>query len=598
MSEQELDFVHGGVLVQYKRRAAKLDRRHLIVMFAGVGRLDSYEFDGRASSDSQAHWLWIKDKFDGQHVYYLCRNMDFSIEQAVLALIDAELERLGLSRNECTLAGFSKGGFSALYLGIKYGFGNILASAPQVYVGTHTRGNRPKIFAHLTGGGGQAELQELDRLLPDAVAADTQTEKNIYLFSSPRDQFHAAQIVPALPMFAKYPNFNYIETDSDLVNEHTDVTRYNVPLILATLYALAENVAPRYGTVRNGNPMEAQLGKDVLARQREAGTAVANLTGVRLAGAVLFPEGVGFLRGYPTEQWADVASSLVLAGDGRYEFVLGGNEDAGISFRYFQEAYCSYRLARFSSRKHQGIDLAGLPAGTYELRLKLAAGGREAELPLTSGTPLSTESQLDGRLYRLHSRLSGAVLDVRPVLGTAPQEAYFRLRTGWARGPRVHLDGDFAVRGVEIPDSKAGRYYLVLHGPAGIHAFTLAAGGFRADPNVFGDALSDYSGAHFGTRKGTGVDVSQLPPGTYHASISLSSAGGLYTLPTGKTVQIRTTADAAGKPTAGTTATMTDAAAGPAAFRPGDLQRGIVRLTPSALRRRIKRHIEHRLARR
>ncbi|UNK47431.1 hypothetical protein [Arthrobacter sulfonylureivorans] len=583
MSERELDFVHSGVLVQYKRRAAKLDRRHLIVMFAGVGRLDSYEFDGRASSDSQAHWLWIKDKFDGQHAYYLCRNMDFSIERAVVALIEAELQRLGLSRKECTLAGFSKGGFAALYLGIKYNFGNILASAPQIYAGTHTRGNRPKIFAHLTGGGGQAELESLDGLLPDAVAADEQTEKNIYLFSSPRDQFHAGQIVPALPMFAKYPNFNYIETDSDLVNEHTDVTRYNVPLILATLYALAENVAPRYGTVRNGDRMPSQLRSEVLARQREAGNAVANLTGVRLSGSVFFPEGVGFLRGHATEDWADLASTLVLAGEAsRHEFALGGNEDAGTSFRYFQQAYCNYRLARFSSRKHQGIDLAGLPAGTYDLRLRLMAPDREAEQPLATGTPLSTESQRDGRLYRFRTRPGGAVLDVRPVLGTAPQEAYFRLRTSWARGQRVHLDGDFAVRGVEVPDSKAARYYLVLHGPAGTQAFALAAGGFRGDTNVFGDGLSDYSGAHFGTRKGAGVDISALPPGTYHAAVSLSCAGGLYTLPTGKTVQIRT-ADA------GTTAAMHDTAPGPASFRSG-----IVRLAPSALRRRIKRRLARR----
>jgi hypothetical protein len=584
MSERELDFVHSGVLVQYKRRAAKLDRRHLIVMFAGVGRLDSYEFDGRASSDSQAHWLWIKDKFDGQHAYYLCRNMDFSIEQAVVALIDAELERLGLSRKECTLAGFSKGGFAALYLGIKHNFGNILASAPQIYAGTHTRGNRPKIFAHLTGGGGQTELQELDRLLPDAVAADYRTEKNIYLFSSPRDQFHAAQIVPALPMFAKYPNFNYIETDSDLVNEHTDVTRYNVPLILATLYALAENVAPRFGTVRNGNRMKSQLRTEVLARQREAGAGVANLTGVRLAGSVFFPEGVGFLRGHATGKWEDLASSLVLAGEAsRHEFELGGNEDAGISFRYFRQAYCNYRLARFSSRKHQGIDLAGLPAGTYQLRLRLAAPGRDGEQPLTSSTPLSAESQRDGRLYRFRTRPGRAVLDVRPVLGTAPQEAYFRLRTSWARGPRVHLDGDFAVRGVEIPDSKAARYYLVLHGPAGTHAFALAAGGFRGDANVFGDGLSDYSTAHFGTRKGAGVDVSGLPPGTYEVAISLSCAGALYTLPTGKTVHIRTAG------TAGTTATMHDTVPGPASFR-----RRIVRLAPAALRRRVKRRLARR----
>ena len=210
---------------------------------------------------------------------------------------------------------------------------------------------------------------------------------------------------------------------------------------------------------------------------------------------------------------------------------------------------------------------------------------------MTSSTPLSTESQLDGRLYRFRTRPGGAVLDVRPVLGTAPKEAYFRLRASWARGQRVHLDGDFAVRGVEIPDSKAARYYLVLHGPAGTHAFALAAGGFRGDANVFGDGLSDYSGAHFGTRKGAGVDISALPPGTYQASVSLSCAGGLYTLPTGKTVHIRPTDPGAGTTagTTGATATLRDTAP----LR----RRGLGSLRPRELQRRLRRKIKRRLSR-
>jgi hypothetical protein len=583
MPQREQDFLHNGVLVEYKTREAKQDRRHLIVMFTGLRPRDTYDFDGQSTQENQANWLWIKDKFGPHPAYTLCRDLDFAVEHAVMALIDAELQRLGLSRKECTLAGISKGGFPALYYGIKYNFGNIIACAPQVYVGTHTRRNRPKTFAHMTGDGGDREQHVLDALIPDAVAVDQGTDKNIYLFSSLQDQSHAAQTGRALPLFAKYPNFNYIETDSDLVWDHAGEIRYNLPLMLSIMAAVADNTPPRFGTVRNGNRMPSQLRSEVLARQRETGAAVANLTGARLAGSVFFPEGVGFLRGHAIKGSSPLATTLVLSGNGlRQEHELAGASDPAISFRYYEEAACDYKRAKFTSPDKRGIDLAGLPAGSYELRLRLAAPGREAKQPLTSSTPLHTESQRDGRLYRFRSRPGGAVLDVRPVLGTAPQEAYFRLRTGWARGPRVHLDGDFAVRGVEIPDGKAARYYLVLHGPAGTHAFALAAGGFRGDADVFGDGLSDYSGAHFGTRKGAGVDVSALPPGTYHASVSLSCAGALYTLPTGKTVHIRT-AD-----TSGTTATIRDAV---------PVRRGWESVRPRELQRRIRRKIKRRLAR-
>jgi hypothetical protein len=295
MSEQELDFVRNDVVVQYKRRASRLDRRHLIVSFAGVGPLDGYEFDGPSTKESQANWLWLKDNFDGQHAYYLCRNMDHGIEDAVIELIDGELARLGLTRDECTLLGVSKGGFAALYFGIKYNFRNIVASAPQIYVGTHTRRHRPKIFAHLTGNGGDREQVLLDALLPAAMAADEETGRNIYLFSSPNDQFHEAQIVPALPLFDKYKNFNYIETDSDLVTEHTEVTRYNLPLIISTLFALADNAAPQFGRIRNGSRMAPEQIQEVLERQRAEESAVVNFSSGRLAGGQFFPEGVAFL---------------------------------------------------------------------------------------------------------------------------------------------------------------------------------------------------------------------------------------------------------------------------------------------------------------
>ena len=105
---------------------------------------------------------------------------------------------------------------------------------------------------------------------------------------------------------------------------------------------------------------------------------------------------------------------------------MAGASDPAIPFRYYEEAACDYKLAKFTSPDRRGIDLATLPVGRYELRLRLAIPGRDAEQPLTSSTPLSTESQREGRLYRLRTRPGGAMLDVRPVLGTAPRESYFR----------------------------------------------------------------------------------------------------------------------------------------------------------------------------
>ncbi|GER21979.1 hypothetical protein NCCP1664_04760 [Zafaria cholistanensis] len=598
MPGQDLEYVRDGVRVEYKRRAGKLDRRHLIVMFTGLKPIDSYDFDGRSSADSQAHWLWMKDKFGGHYAYYVRRGMDPSIEHAVIGLIDAELERLGLTRDQCTLAGISKGGFAALYFGIKYNFRNIVASAPQIYLGTHTRTIRPKIFGRLSGNGGDREQRALDALIPDAVAADTGTDKNIYLFSSPQDQFHEVQVAPALEMFGKYPNFNYVETDSDLVRDHASTIRYNLPLVLSVLYAVADNIAPRFGRVRNGNPQDPRLREEILHRQRSSREAVAALSSARLAGPLFFPAGTGFLRGHEVDRPADLDARLVLAGSGgRREFALETAGDTAITFRHYRDAACNYRKGGFTSPRKAGLDLSGLPGGTYEVLLRLAlpghgepaAGpgspGEPVEVPLRSDLALHSESQHGGRLIRFRADGGRATLDIRSVAGPAPKEAIFRLRKSWARGPLVHMDGDFAVRGVQMPERNTGTYYLVLRGNGELHARPLVCSGTNGPADSFGDGLGNYACARFGTWKRQGVDVSGLPPGRYEVAVTLSCAGGIFTLPAGKVLVV-------GVDGRGGTTTALGASGGPLdpSFL-GRLRRVPLRRLRPGLARRVRRRL-------
>ncbi|NKX49817.1 hypothetical protein HER39_04360, partial [Arthrobacter deserti] len=206
------------------------------------------------------------------------------------------------------------------------------------------------------------------------------------------------------------------------------------------------------------------------------------------------------------------------------------------SFKYFEEAYCNYRLGKFSTPRKQGLDLAPLPAGTYEVRLLPSADGRRLELPGKSERPLRTEAQHGGRLFRFRCSGGRAVLDVRPGLGERPREVVFTLDRSWARGHLVHVEGGFAVRGAVMPDAAAGNYYLVLHSGDRVHALPLVAAAVKGPADPFGEAFSDYSYARFRTRQRAGADVSQLPPGVYQASVSFSAAGVVHTVSAGKTV--------------------------------------------------------------
>jgi len=538
--QTEHTFTHEGVTVHCKTRPAKLDRRHLIVMFAGIRPIDSYEFDGRGSSHSQANWLWLKDDFGGQYSYYLCNGLDFSVERAVVAAIEAELERLGLSREECTLVGFSKGGFAALYLGLKYDFPNIVASAPQLYVGSHTNKHRPVIYRHLTSTGDDAERRLLDRLIPDAVAADSRRDRNIYVFSSPQDQFHFEQVEPALPMLRRYSNFNYIETDSDIVNEHSDVTRYNMPLLLSTLYALGDNVAPRFGEVRNGSRQAAEAAAAVLERQQQSRTAVVELRSCRIEGTRFYPEGVAFLRGHSATGSSALDTSVVLTGKrGYFEFPLVQIQDRGIYQTFYDEAFCDYRFGKFRTAK-DGIGLDSLPCGDYEVRLALTTSDEDTVTAActSSRQTIAEGSDGGGCVLRFKSGPNGGLLQKRPIIGKEPAQAAFGVNRQWARADRVHFDGTLAVRGVEMTDWSSGRYYLVLSSGSTVRSFPLAGAKSTGQEDHFGDGMSDYSHARFATTRRDGISMERMDPGVYRAQISLSAGGALFTVDTGRRIKL------------------------------------------------------------
>lgn len=157
---------------------------------------------------------------------------------------------------------------------------------------------------------------------------------------------------------------------------------------------------------------------------------------------------------------------------------------------------------------------------------------------MRSDLALAGESQHGGRLFRFRSDGGRATVDIRSVAGPAPKEAVFRLRKSWARGPLVHLDGDFAVRGVQMPERNTGTYYLVLRGNGEVHARALVCSGTNGPGDGFGDGLGNYACARFGTRKREGVDVSGLRPGRYEVAVTLSCAGGIFTLPAGKVLVV------------------------------------------------------------
>ncbi|WP_202462375.1 hypothetical protein [Streptomyces sp. SID8374] len=237
--------------VQYRFSHAKKGNQHLLVVFANIAAPDDYGWSNGVFDKLRCNVLWIRDRFDGQNSYYLCKGMDFSLERSVVTLIANVMNSLGLTPEQCTLWGGSKGGSAALYFGLRYGFRNIVSLVPQFLIGTYLH-KHPAIGEFMMGQVTEANIRVLDRAIPDLVMSGANRGANIYLLSSAQDEQYPVQVEPFLHLFHGYENFNFIFSDSPFITSHTDVTRRNVPMLMGLVNFLIDGMAPRLGQVVNG----------------------------------------------------------------------------------------------------------------------------------------------------------------------------------------------------------------------------------------------------------------------------------------------------------------------------------------------------------
>ncbi len=243
----------GPVPVEYRFSHAKNGSRHLVVVFANLNAPGEYGMGGGILDNVRSNILWIRDSFDGANSYYLCKGMDFGIEQSVAGLIARVMNALSLTPDQCTMFGSSKGGSAALHFGLKFGYRNIIASAPQFRIGTFVVSAMADAARAMMGEVTDDKVRFLDSVLPEVVRGSANRSANIYLVSSPQDRQYPIHIEPFLGLFQGYENFNFIFNDSPLISGHDKVTTRNIPALVGLLNLVSHGIAPRIGAVRNGH---------------------------------------------------------------------------------------------------------------------------------------------------------------------------------------------------------------------------------------------------------------------------------------------------------------------------------------------------------
>lgn len=247
-----------GLNIHYRIQTPKGDCQHLLIVMSGFNIPDPTIYDFNMLTHCRSAILWIKDDFNGLPAYYLCNNMNFDIEQGVSKLIDATISVLKPKYH--SILGASKGGSASLYYGIKHKIKNIISCVPQFRLGSYVAsGYWEHVGRSMMGVASPNNIFILDRYLSSIIKQDRMYERHIYLFTSPQDKQFLEEVKPHLPLFEKYSDFNLIETCSPLVTQHTQVTSYNLNLILSLIYQFEEGIAPKWGHIRNGSQWHANM---------------------------------------------------------------------------------------------------------------------------------------------------------------------------------------------------------------------------------------------------------------------------------------------------------------------------------------------------
>ncbi|MEV8030720.1 hypothetical protein [Streptomyces sp. NPDC086182] len=478
----------GTLPVEYRFAHGQKGNRHLVVVFANFSAPSDYGWSNGVFDKLRANILWIRDRFEGNQSYYLCKEMDFALEQSVVTLISKVMKALDLTTDSVTLWGGSKGGSAALYFGLKYGFRNIVAIAPQFSIGTYVKNVHPRTARFMLGEGVPEEnVRIVDSLVPDLVRSGANHTANIYLVSSPQDDQYPVQVEPFLGLFQHYENFNFVFSDSPHIADHTQVAGRNVPMLMGLVNFLIDGIAPRLGFVRNGleepdrdrSAIDSYLTATAIMRGAEfpppAVIAPGPRTPVRRDAVRFEGRAPGAVRVILWEHGKYLGQTDVAA-DGTWSWELGTAWNKGehrvklygVDAAGFQSRRTELRFTAVDGTRASSVTPATPPARYGGAMLSTVGPGATAPVVLE---PVAHEQVLDPRIVFTGSAGGFAQVGFREngkLLGrtvVAP-DGRWSWESGWQWSVGTHVLDVFAVNasGAEFPAPRLP--FTVMHAMA------------------------------------------------------------------------------------------------------------------------------------
>lgn len=203
----------------------------------------------RTLKDVNAHRLFLLDEFGTRGCYLLGENRNFSVETAVMSLINTIVKKYDIKIENVIMQGSSKGGWMALYFGIKYRFGHVIAGGPQTKMGDFLIHDveivpgeeihffsKVKVADYIAGGHEKEDIKYLDSLLFNLIYDSPENFPDIYIHVGKGDFHFERHITP----FTQELDKNHIKYQLNIENyvEHNDLEFFYPAYLLKTLKSI------------------------------------------------------------------------------------------------------------------------------------------------------------------------------------------------------------------------------------------------------------------------------------------------------------------------------------------------------------------------
>lgn len=552
-----------NVEVNYRFRHAIDDRRHLVVVLSGFrDPIHSVDFNA-ASKDITANILWIYDEFDGMPGYYYWGKKLKDLSAPVHSTIMEIAAQLGLTQENVTVFGLSKGANAALLFAAEYGYSKVVASAPRAFNGTSMRTYHNDVFSHIVDDSDSSEVEAfLNEALTKAVRKNRDLSKSIFVATSPADtlRYHN-ESTEISSLFKYYENFHIVHSVSPLVRNHIDVSRYNLPLYKSLLTQFSEGFIPSLkgseirddeflrqgGTLENsiGNGLhhveanENPLPRSTLTKYLSR-TLRAKVDKVALSEtSVLDFKGYAILNGIPSDRHglAKMRISLTsqLTESREIWFPIATVKDDSLTGKLFDTFPVDYSCGAVTTQQEKGIRMSQIPFGRYVVGVEVSRASETSKLD-SIGAPRHN------RWIASRDRLVGTLSDGHkweicslPPRGRDISDCFFDLKKIENDGNLLFIEGYFIPYGMDVKEWDDVKYYLLLEStdPArdstNTRIFQLSNGRKANANRLSGETWRDQSKAYFTTKGYAGLELEDILPGKYKMAITGRCGDDVFT---------------------------------------------------------------------